>query len=65
MRPCQLAPSRDVSRDVRRFGPLFPEIMFGEGQLSGAEREMVAAVTAAAQGGLQLRCLECPYPSEA
>ncbi|HLZ29471.1 MAG TPA: hypothetical protein VKV73_19310 [Chloroflexota bacterium] len=31
------------------FGPLFREIMFGPGELSRAEREMVAAVTAAAQ----------------
>ena len=31
------------------FGPLFREIMFGPGELSRAEREMVAAVAAAAQ----------------
>ena len=31
------------------FGPLFREIMFGQGELSRAEREMVAAVAAAAQ----------------
>ena len=32
-----------------RIGPLFREIMFGPGELSRAEREMVAAVAAAAQ----------------
>ena len=31
------------------FGPLFREIMFGPGALSRSEREMVAAVAAAAQ----------------
>jgi hypothetical protein len=31
------------------FAPLFREIMFGDGALSRAEREMVAAVAAAAQ----------------
>jgi hypothetical protein len=31
------------------FGPLFREIMFGEGALTRAEREMVAGVAAAAQ----------------
>jgi alkylhydroperoxidase/carboxymuconolactone decarboxylase family protein YurZ len=31
------------------FGPLFREIMFGPGELSRAEREMVAGVAAAAQ----------------
>lgn len=31
------------------FGGLFRELMFGEGSLSRREREMVAAVTAAAQ----------------
>ncbi len=31
------------------FGPLFREIMFGNGALSRAEREMVAGVAAAAQ----------------
>jgi alkylhydroperoxidase/carboxymuconolactone decarboxylase family protein YurZ len=34
----------------RLFGPLFREIMFGDGALNRAEREMVAAVAAAAQG---------------
>ena len=33
----------------RAFGNLFMQIMFAPGQLSRAEREMVAGVTAAAQ----------------
>ena len=33
----------------RAFGSLFVQIMFGPGVLERAEREMVAAVTAAAQ----------------
>jgi len=36
------------------FGPLFREIMFGPGELSRAEREMVAAVAAAARSGVPL-----------
>jgi alkylhydroperoxidase/carboxymuconolactone decarboxylase family protein YurZ len=32
-----------------QFGPLYREIMFGPGELDRAEREMVAAVAAAAQ----------------
>jgi alkylhydroperoxidase/carboxymuconolactone decarboxylase family protein YurZ len=36
-------------RLARRFHKLFSEIMFGEGALDRREREMIAAVAAAAQ----------------
>jgi hypothetical protein len=36
-------------RIAAHFGPLFREIMFGDGVLTRREREMVAAVAASAQ----------------